>query len=233
MKIAAYLDAQDRLATFPEGVGFRLFALESGHWVPERDVPLDADVSMGLTELTARANAAIRALGDCRVALLGDLRGLLRLLLEEAGWRTWKSAGTMTEQLDSVAAHEAEIAAQPVELPVEGVPQAVGDPQAGHYFLDLVEVLRAEPHPASRDVLLPFMQAAPFRLLEIRCDHLPRWFEGAAKHFGLDYSYSPEDADGIFTISVSLAPEKLGADRSLLAYASCRDHCRSHGCSGC
>lgn len=232
MKIAAYINEHEQVAAFPSGAQFRLFSFEGGQWIPERDITLDITTASGLTELTARINTAIRALGDCQVALLGELRGLLRALLEENGLRTWKSAGNLYEQLSAVATCEAELAAQKTAEPsIE--PQPVGNPADGHYFLDLVEVLQSETHPASRDVLLPFMQAAPFRQLDIRCDHLPRWFEGSAKALELDFTRSAEDAAGIFTLTVTLDPARSTAPRSMEAYSACARSCSKHGCSGC
>jgi len=232
MKIAAYINENEQVVAFPSGAQFRLYSLEGGQWVRERDIALQISTAMGLTELTACINGAIHALGDCQVALIGELRGLLRALLEENGLRTWKSAGNLHEQLNAVAACEADLAAQKAAEP-STEPQPVGDPADGHYYLDLVEVLQGDAHPASRDVLLPFLQAAPFRQLDIRCDHLPRWFEDAATALDLDHHRSSEDEHGVFTMTVTLEPASCGSQRSMAAYSACVRSCSKHGCSGC
>lgn len=232
MKIAAYLNAHGELTSLHSGGMFRLYQKTSSGWVSERDVAVPFHEGMALGDLVAGLHEAINRLGECRVALLVELRGMLKVLLEERGLRTWKSSGSLSEQLDHVAAQELELAKQPVKHCAVFMPACVGDPQDAHYFVDLVDILSKAPHPASRDVLLPFLQAGPFRLLEIRCDHMPRWFEGAVKTMGLDYSVSEEDAEGIFTIAVNLDTDQV-AGRSMATYTACANSSRHHGCSGC
>jgi Fe-only nitrogenase accessory protein AnfO len=196
MKIAIYIDEHEQVATFPEGCLFRLYVLEGGFWVPECDVPLHIEVSMGLTRLTATINNAIHALGDCKVALLGDLRGLLRALLEEHGFRTWKSSGTLSEQLLQVAEKEQSLQAYEqaaAEDEARFLPQLQGEAADGNFYISLAEILKESGAPASRDMLLPFLEAGAFRLLEIECDHLPRWFDAETSRLGLQVEKSEPD----------------------------------------
>lgn len=213
MKIAIYIDAHEQVATFPAGKLFRVYALENGYWVPERDVPLEVEVSMGLTLLTSTINQAIQALGECRIAVLGALRGLLRALLEEHGYRTWKSTGSLSEQLLQVAENERHLqvcehaAAQDEE---RFLPQQRGAPAEGLYYINLAEILKESAAPASRDVLLPFLHAGAFRLLEIECDHLPRWFDAETSRLGLQVEKSgPDPQTGNLQLKVRPGVEAL------------------------
>jgi Fe-only nitrogenase accessory protein AnfO len=47
-------------------------------------------------------------LEDCQVFLVRETKGLLHVLLEEQGFRTWKSIGSFFEQLENVAQKDTE-----------------------------------------------------------------------------------------------------------------------------
>jgi Fe-only nitrogenase accessory protein AnfO len=202
MEIAAYINIQEEVCEFcPEGF-FRLYEQVSGTWVAKRDIALTVPEKMGLTDLILAVSRATAQFGECRVALLGGLRGMLRALLEEHGLRTWKSSGSLFEQLDNVVNREQELAT-PMAQSVDAAPVAVGEAGAAHFSIDLVEILQHPRHPASRDVLLPFLRSAKFRVLEIKCDHLPRWFEPEVAALGMQAEIRPPaGADDCIHITV-------------------------------
>jgi Fe-only nitrogenase accessory protein AnfO len=238
MEIATYLDSQGRPASFGGNGWLRVFEQTPQGWQAKREVPLTIDAGMGLTELVGRINHSIAALGECRVALLGDLRGMLRALLEEHGYRTWKSSGALFEQLDNVAMREAELAAMEAqEAQTLARAQQGANPDCGslsavserHLKINLAEILQHTPGHASRDVVLPVLREGRFSDLEIECEHLPRWFDSEIKALGLltEIREPATPGEHLF-VTVRPNPASVAA---ALSTAACAGDC-SHGSCG-
>lgn len=183
-----------------------------------------------LRTLKAALAAAVAALGDGGAVLLSaELRGLpYSLLLEEHGWRIWKSSGgTLAEQLEDVSRREAELQAKkryelvvladrPAPLPVAG-----GAP--GHFWIDLRAALEHPSNPTSRHLLIPFLQAGRFVRLEVLCGHLPKWMAWEIERLDLAAETTPLDdaGDGLrVSIHTRRSAEGLRRPRGLAGSAA-------------
>lgn len=202
MKIATYVDGTGTVASVYEQGEVRVYDTVGGVWSMVQTVPFHVTLDMTLAEVKAAVHAVAAALGDCKVFLSGDVRGLIYAILQEdMGFHTWKSDGPLLRQLDTVAekevvfaaekAREAAAAAAAPKVRASGccgggggggwiklkapppAAEALGD---GHYRFDLTRVLKADPNLNSRLALIPVMEETPFSCLEILCDHIPRWF---------------------------------------------------------
>lgn len=159
---------------------------------------------MGLAELRgALENVAAQAEG-CDVFLVGESRGLLHVFLSELGFRTWRSEGTLIEQLENVSLKDAETLSSrnsachslSYGIAVAGHPEIIWMHRDGilwllagqclfHYALEiplmditgsiLLKSLAMNQTLISKQVLLPFLTKYEFQKLEISCDHLPKW----------------------------------------------------------
>lgn len=107
MKIAAYVDADGAAAGFYEKGAVCLYRQVSGKWELSKKIPLEIDLERGLAETKETFFAAMAQLEDCRVFIVREFKGLFHaLLMEELGFHTWKSEGSMLEQLDNVVRQE-------------------------------------------------------------------------------------------------------------------------------
>lgn len=202
MKIAAYLNPQGEVASIYEPGRFRLYQAKAAgeSWQLVREVPFLTDYTQPLPEIKAALHAAIAGLDDCKTLVSAEVRGVLyAVLLEELGFRIWKSAGPLLQQLDSVRQKEAEHEAQKrfVLVAFAGkmlpTPMLVGDPCDGYFWIDLKEALNHESGQTSRQILIPFLERGQFRRLEILCDHLPKWMTWEMER--LDMSADSEEID--------------------------------------
>lgn len=113
MKIAAFVDDSGAVAGFYEKGHICLYDQVSGTWEIARRIMMDIDVEMSLAEIKAIFYSAMSQLEDCKVFIVREFKGLFHaLLMEELGFHTWKSAGTMLEQLDNVVRQEREYVAE-------------------------------------------------------------------------------------------------------------------------
>lgn len=107
MKIAAFVDASGAVAGFYEKGHVCLFEPVAGTWEVSKKIALEIDPEMSLAEIKEIFLSAMSQLDDCKVFIVREFKGLFHaLLMEELGFHTWKSAGTMHEQLDHVVLQE-------------------------------------------------------------------------------------------------------------------------------
>lgn len=228
MQIAAYVNAAGELAGFsPEGA-IRVYDETTSGWRLEREFRFGVAADMNLVEIKAALRKAAALLGGCRTVVFGETRGLLyAILAEELGFRVWKSEGLADDRLDAVAARQAEAdeAARTAPPPPPrgggcgcgggggrggSVPVVLPERMAdGAWRIDLAAALAADPARNSHDTLMPLLQGCAWLPLEIRCDHLPRWFDGALVVLGLS-SEVHHRTDGGLTVTVSAACGSCG-----------------------
>jgi Fe-only nitrogenase accessory protein AnfO len=109
MKIATFVNDNGDVAGFYEKGRLCRYEQVSGEWKITREVVLDINEEMGLLETKDIFFKAMSQLEDCKVFIVKKFKGLFHaLLMEELGFHTWKSEGTMREQLDNVVQLEKE-----------------------------------------------------------------------------------------------------------------------------
>ena len=126
MKIAAYVDQNGAAAGFYESGQLCLYDQYSGQWEIIKRIPLQINVEMSLLEIKGLFFNAMHQLEDCKVFIVKEFKGLFHaLLMEELGFHTWRSAGTMLEQLDLVATQEVEYVAELEKQALENIGKPV------------------------------------------------------------------------------------------------------------
>ena len=221
MKIAAFVSAGDDVVDFFEDGALCLFEKIADRWDKIQEVPLRLKEEMGLGQVKTALSTCLNQVKDCEVFLLRDLRGGIKAMLEDHGFRVWKSVGNLNEQLDSVALREQEFVV--VEEDPIPAPQPVGDIRDACYRINLVELLESGAPHVSRDVLMPFFELVSFRRLEIICQHTPKWFATEFVSLGLRLD--------------STAPGPSGTDQLVVVVPACGTRScppgRRSGRSGC
>ncbi|MFA7059901.1 MAG: Fe-only nitrogenase accessory protein AnfO [Pedobacter sp.] len=113
MKIAAFVNDSGAAAGFYEKGHVCLYDQVSGTWEIAKKITMEINVEMSLAEIKEIFYSAMSQLEDCKVFIVREFKGLFHaLLMEELGFHTWKSAGTMLEQLDNVVGQETEYVAE-------------------------------------------------------------------------------------------------------------------------
>ncbi len=183
MNVAAFVNASGEVVDFYDDGQLRLFDKNSDAWQESKVIPMSLKREMGLAGMRAVLTDTVSQLGDCQVFLVRELRGLVKVYLEELGFRVWKSEGSLTEQLENVSLREQEMQIEP-DTSVPG-PLLVGNAKDGNYRIDLAEILQNGLSHVSKEVLMPFFEMVSFRRLEIFCEHVPRWFAMELDRLGL------------------------------------------------
>jgi len=230
MKIAVHVNHQDEVASLYEAGLLRLYekniAEDPGNWRASVEIAFTINADMPLPMVKAAIHTAWAELGDCKLLVSAEVHGMIySVLQEELGVHTWKSEGPLLQQLDMVwqkqAEQEAKRSFELVSLAgkLSPAPMLVGDPQAGHFWIDLKDALAHESAQTSRQILIPFLSSGRFRKLEILCDHLPKWLSWELERLNL--SAESEDIDATsaglrVTVYARNTPEGLARQVGLL-----------------
>ena len=108
MQIATFINDKLEVTSFYEEGVVCLFDNHLGSWECRQQIPLKINMEMGLSELKRALRKIGTQMEGCEVFLIAESKGVLHVFLEELGFRTWKSTGTLFEQLDNVAQKDAE-----------------------------------------------------------------------------------------------------------------------------
>ena len=174
MKIAAFVNESGEIVDFYGKGEICLFGKVADAWAITKVLPLTLKREMGIAGVRSALTNTVSQLEDCEVFLVRELRGILKVYLEELGYRVWKSEGPLVDQLDNVLFREQEMLNE--EVVAVPSPQPVGEPGDDSYRINLVELIRSGMPHVSREVLMPFFETVSFRKLEIVCEHIPKWF---------------------------------------------------------
>jgi len=113
MKIATFVNDSGEVAGFYEKGRLCRYEQVAGAWQITREVALDINEEMGLLETKGQFFKAMSQLENCKVFIVKKFKGLFHaLLMEELGFHTWKSEGSIREQLDNVVLLEKEYVAE-------------------------------------------------------------------------------------------------------------------------
>jgi len=205
MNVAAFVNASGEVVDFYEEGQLRLFDKSSDGWQELKVIPMALKREMCLAGMRAVLKDTVSRLGYCEVFLVRELRGIVKVYLEELGFRVWKSEGSLTDQLENVSLHEEEMRVEPDHSVPAPLP--VGDPKDGNYRIDLAELLQSGMPHVSREVLMPFFEMVSFRRLEISCDHVPKWFAMELERLGLRVESQAPEVRGNGEIAVVVVPK--------------------------
>ena len=112
-------------------------------------------------------------------------------MLEVNGFNSYEAEGDPELYLDFILENELIEAAKRMkkitQAPEPSIIQELED-QTGVYFIDLRKALAMNPTLSSKKIIKPFIQEKKFQILEVVCDHVPKWFDTDLKALGLNYT---------------------------------------------
>jgi Fe-only nitrogenase accessory protein AnfO len=103
MKIATCLTDNGEVGTPFEANSVCVFEKQDRTWMPVKEFGYFPVPDMGVNHARLLLKAIASQLTDCEVFLVSALRGYTHVWLEELGFRTWMSEGSLMEQLENVA----------------------------------------------------------------------------------------------------------------------------------
>ncbi|SFU16461.1 Fe-only nitrogenase accessory protein AnfO [Kosakonia arachidis] len=199
MNIAVFLDRQGQVAPLTAPGTVTLFSREHGRWQIVQKIAFDLSSCTSLDVFRERTLAMLAQLPACRHFVTRDVHGAPRAWFDGLGLTLWQCTGAPEPALDTIA--QQPVAPEAVTLP----PQAFvrSGAELGEFYVDLIAARQAgadDIHTAKL-LLVPLLGRAEFTRLELRCDHVPKWFARLADYH-LQYHSTPLD-DGTLRVVVT------------------------------
>jgi Fe-only nitrogenase accessory protein AnfO len=185
MEIAVFQDISGKTQSFLEPGIIKVYSRCMGEWKVTKEIIFRIDNIAGLKSVRENIINMAETLGECKVLVGREIKGLTYNVLDGLGFNTWELKGEPNEFLEFVFEKEEEEAkANALESTVDKSPQ-IKQLKDGTYFLDLKRIQENDVNITSKGILLPFLNTTIFYQLEIICKHIPHWFEVEFKRLNL------------------------------------------------
>jgi Fe-only nitrogenase accessory protein AnfO len=197
MEIAVLVCKTENEPSFYGEGSIHIISDESGAWTKIRDVsytPFGNGVDIALPEIHRRIRELVSNLGDCRIFVSPQIRGIPFAILDSDGFSIWQLEGeaellynhirkTVKERSENKNCSDRCSCGGSSDKKIIPVPEAML--LDGEYSINLKKILDDNDSLNSMEILIPFIQAASFTKLTIICDHTPRWLEKDYELFNL------------------------------------------------
>jgi hypothetical protein len=87
--------------------------------------------------------------------------------------------------------------------------------------------MKEHPRLTSRQILLPLLAKGGFTLLEVLCDHPPRWLDTDGRKLGYGYESVPRDGFVVTLYSDACAAEDVDSCAETGSFGGCSHECSS------
>ena len=195
-KIAVLWDKDKKLASIPEAAELTVYSFDRGKWQAAESLDVTGLFEGGISSVRNRALELVKKLGNCKVIAGRNITGVLYNVFDSEGFiiselNVFTEEGLeylysqIAEQLKGMEREREEamqIPAAPSETEVKG-----------DYFFDFSLLKNTGTNHSSKSTIIPFLNNADYRHLEIICDHVMPWFEEEMKKRGLNYIVKERD----------------------------------------
>ena len=229
MKIAVFIDEYSHILPFYSSGIVEIYSDDKSTWECINQIPFDMSYQRDLADVQLKISMLTSEFEDCNLLIAENIKGLPSALLQEKGIGVWKFSGLfLPELLDFVKKELEKALVKPEKIIVR--PVLIGNEEDAEYEIDLVLLLGENSGLNSMDILIPFMKETNFKKLQIRCSHLPKWFNKVLESFQL-VSKTEEIEPDLYKATVS--PVRWGEDisfRQSIYIPGMGDGCSSGGC---
>jgi Fe-only nitrogenase accessory protein AnfO len=182
MKIAALVSQQGLTTDFFHTELIRLYHNPQGHWQILHEIPFTLEETMAMAAIRSRLFELLPQLDGCQHLVARSIHGFARSILDGMGLAMWGLDGDPIHYLDQIRQQ-----ARPQQATPSLDPLLETTGKSGLYRINLLAALAQDNRLTSKQLLHPILDQGTFERLEIRCDHVPKWFEREfpARHLNL------------------------------------------------
>ena len=189
-EIAVYIDRNGNTSSITENGRIRIYSKLSGCWTVTSELPCSINFSSGMAVVRRELSELLSQLEGCKIFVAAKISGQLYYLLESRGFQSYEADGVPENYLDSILTNVIEEASEQ-NTSLQGkstVTLLQKTDQDGTYSINLRKALAMDPLTSSKKLLRPILQERDFKVLEVLCDHIPRWFETELGSLGLSFT---------------------------------------------
>lgn len=191
--IAIFLNPEGVTSSLKEEGIIRVYTqnFADNSWEVTEEFAFSLVKSSSILELRSMILNMIQRIGDCRIFVAREVVGQLYSVLEANRFSIYKVEGKPEQFLDSILTLEDEMNNSSIVKKAQTLacyPEKTA--VKGTYFINLKDALNADPSLTSKKILLPFLSNRDFEVLEVICDHIPKWFDDEFKRQRLQSTLS-------------------------------------------
>lgn len=183
-----FLNHKGETATFNENGIVRVYLKDEKKWKVINELPFEINQLKSLKEIREAIMKMADGLNKCRVFVAANMIGIPYTILESMGFNLWNIEGTPSEFLDHVLENEEQEIVNKLNKSNKTIPMPIKNDENGNYHIDLKIILESNEMVTSKQILLPFFNNTKFKELQIRCGHVPKWFEGEFRKLGFTWN---------------------------------------------
>lgn len=186
--MAVLVNADGLTSSITAGDSIRIYTKINDSWIIKTEINYSVDFNSGLSVVRKGIYELLQNLEDCKVFIATEINGQLYYILEANGFNSYEAAGEPLIYLDSILDNEMNELVAKENTKEEGTmfSKILEVPDCnGLYQIDLRKALALNPDLSSKKILKPFLNNKKFEVLEIICDHIPRWFESDLEAMGM------------------------------------------------
>jgi len=152
-----------------------IYQKKQGSWQQGKEKKISLDKQGGLAGLRQQMAEIILFLGECKIFVGWNVASVPYFELEKVQCSIWQFEGAPLSFLDYVLAQEEKITASSQVAIGNALPVLI-EREKGNLYISIKEVQENGGGITSKQVLMPVLRQG-FDLLEILCNHIPRWLE--------------------------------------------------------
>lgn len=183
MEIAVFLGNDGKTKPFNQSGVTKLYLKEESGWKIIKEIIFEINDLMSTQTIRDNIKHMAETLGECKVFVAGDIKGLPYTILDTMGFNLLKADGVPEDFLELVlnGEKERELKKQRDEI----IPTPLINGKEGYYFIDIQVEMEDNEKLNSKQLIMPFINNNDFVELEIICTHVPPWFDGEFRKLNL------------------------------------------------
>ena len=175
MEIAVLVQADGNTSGFERDGTIMMYLKKNDSWSIQRSMVYNTADLMDAAALHMKIREICEWLDTCKVIVVNRIRGIHYIAFEEYQISMLEIKGNPSGFLDHIQECDRHQRAAASSVPMEH--KAIFEGKPGNFYADLRDVMNGRTSYNSKQILLPFIKNRGFQVLEIICDHVPKWLE--------------------------------------------------------
>ncbi len=189
MKIAVFLDNNNKTISFDEAGVVKIYSKDKEEWNVIKEIPFSIINLSSTKEIRESVIKMINNLDDCKVFAATEVRGISFTILDGMKFNSYEVEGKPDDFLEDIFQGELEDKRNEFnennDSETKSIPMPLEGEEEGKYHIDLKMILQSNKKVTSKQILLSFLNNMKFNELEIICGHVPPWFDKEFKRLNL------------------------------------------------
>lgn len=174
MEIAVLVDSEGKTSGFDKAGSIRIYSKVNCEWTVVRHMEYSTENVLDSVTLHKRIDEISDWLENCKIVVVNRIRGIHYIAFEERQISMLEIKGlpeTFLEDIRECVQHSR----TGKKIPMEH--NAIFELRPGIFHTDLREIMKGNTSYNSKQILVPFLKKQKYSLLEIICEHVPKWLE--------------------------------------------------------